>query len=81
MSKVAIVTDTISCLPAELIKEYDIRVMPISLSINGKAYRDQEEITPDEFWQMFGEIKVFTTGAPVIGEFASIFAELGKSTD
>ncbi len=25
MSKVSIVTDTISCLPAEIVKEYDIR--------------------------------------------------------
>ncbi len=81
MSKIGIVTDSINCLPPELIKEYDIRVVPLGLSINGKAYRDQVDITPDEFWRMFPEIKEFTTGASNLNEFAEVFAELGKSAD
>ncbi len=81
MSKIGIVTDSINCLPPELIKEYDIRVVPLGLSINGKAYRDQVDITPDEFWRMFPEIKEFTTGASNLNEFAKVFAELGKSAD
>jgi DegV family protein with EDD domain len=81
MSKIGIVTDSINCLPPELIKEYDIRVVPLGLSINGKAYQDQVDITPDEFWRMFPEIKEFTTGASNLNEFAEVFAELGKSAD
>ena len=81
MSKIGIVTDTISCLPPELIKEYDIRMVPLALSINGRPYRDQVDVTPDEFWKIFPEMKKFTTGAPAMGEFLSIFADLSKSTD
>jgi len=81
MPKVGIVTDTINCLPPELIKEYDIRVVPLGLSINGKAYRDRVDITPDEFWKLFPEIKELTTGAPALGDFTEVFKELGKSTD
>lgn len=81
MSKVGIVTDTINCLPAELIKEYDIRVVPLGLSINGQPYRDQVDITSDEFWKRFPEMKEFSTGAPALGDFTSVFKELGKSTD
>ena len=81
MSKAGIVTDTISCLPAEVIKEYDIRLVPLALSINGRPYRDQVDVTPDEFWKIFPEMKKFTTGAPAMGDFTSIFADLSKSTD
>lgn len=50
MAKVGIVTDTTSCLPAELVKEYDIRIGSVNLILDGKVYRDQLEISTDEFW-------------------------------
>ncbi len=81
MSKVGIVTDSINCLPQELIKEYDIRVVPVPLAINGKSYRDQVDLTPDEFWKIFPEMKEYTTGAPPLGEITAVFKELGKSSD
>ena len=81
MSKVGIVTDTINCLPAEVIKEYDIREVPVALSINGQPYRDQVDITSDEFWKIFPDMKEFTTGAPPMGDYLSILSDLSKSTD
>ena len=82
MPRVGIVTDSTNCLPAELIKEYDIRVIPCNLAIDGKAYLDQVDITPDEFWRLFKEAKTMpTTGAVSPGAFISAFTELGKSTD
>jgi len=82
MRKVGIVTDSTNCLPAELIKKYDIRVVPCNLAIDGKAYLDQIDITPDEFWRLFKEAKELpTTGAISLGAFINTFTELGKSTD
>ena len=81
MSRVGIVTDSINCLPAELIKEYNIRVVPEGMNINCKAYRDQVDITSSEFWKLFPEMKEFTTGAPSLGDFTDIFETSGKSTD
>jgi len=82
MSKVGIVTDSTNCLPPELIKEYDIRVAPYHLILEGKDYRDQIEITPAEFWQRFSDLKeIPTTGVPGPGELANVFAELAESTD
>ena len=81
MSRVGIVTDSVSCLPAEVIKEYGIRVVPVGLSINGKAYRDQVDITPDEFWKMFPEIKELTTGTGPLGDYIEAFQGLAQSTD
>jgi len=81
MSKVGIVTDSVSCLPAEVIKEYGIRVVPVGLSIDGKAYRDQVDITPDEFWKLFPEMRELTTGAGPLGDYIEAFQGLAQSTD
>ena len=81
MSRVGIVTDSTNCLPEELIKEYDIRVVSVGFSFDGKAYRDKD-ITNDEFWRLFHEAKGMpTTSAASMGDFASVFTELGKSSD
>ena len=81
MSKVGVVTDTINCLPPELIKEYDIRIVPIPLSVDGKTYRDQVEISSDEFWKIFPGMKEFTTGAPPLGDFLNVFSGPAQTTD
>ena len=88
MSKVRIVTDTTNCLPPELIKQYDIRVVPLGLVIDGKVYRDQVDITAAEFWEMFKDLKVLkdlgehpTTTAGTPGDFVSVFTELAETTN
>jgi len=82
MSKVGIVTDSTNCLPADLIKQYDIHVAPYHLILEGKVYLDQIEITPAEFWKMFKGLKNLpTTGVPSPGSYADIFTELAKSTN
>jgi len=82
MLKVGIVTDSTNCLPAELIKEYDIRVGLYHLIIDGEDYRDQIDITPAEFYQIFPTLKKMpTTSAASPGDYADIFTELAKSTD
>ena len=82
MSKVCIVTDSTNGLPAELIKEYDIRVIPYHLIMDGKDYVDQIDITPAEFWQRFSSLKeIPTTGIPSPGEMADAYTELARSTD
>ena len=82
MPKVGIVTDSTNCLPAELIKEYDIRVVPYHLVLEGKDYVDQIDITPAEFWRRFSGLKkIPTTGVPGPGELVNIFTELAESTD
>lgn len=79
MANVGIVTDTIACLPPEKIDEYGIKAVPLALNINGKPYRDQVDISPEDFWKMFGDIKEFTTGAPALAEFTQVFEDLSKT--
>ncbi|UCC17599.1 MAG: DegV family protein [Dehalococcoidales bacterium] len=81
MANVGIVTDSIACLPPEIIKEYDIRTIPVALNINGKPYRDGVDIEPEGFWKMFDDVKEFTTGAPALSEYTEILSDLAKTSD
>jgi len=82
MSKVGVVTDSTNCLPAELIKEFNIGIAPVHIILDGKDYRDQLDLTPAEFYRMFkGLKKMPTTNAVSPGDFVNAFTELAKTTD
>ncbi len=81
MGKVALVTDTISCIPAELVKKYDIRIVPVGLVIDRQVYKDTE-LSNDEFWKLFYQAKEpITTNAGNPADFEATFSELAKKTD
>ena len=81
MSKVGIVTDSTNCLPQEVLQEYDIRVVPVGFTIEGKTYWDTE-ISSNDFWKLFKEAKELpTTNAVTPGTFTDIFNDLANTTD
>lgn len=81
MANVGIVTDTIACLTQEQIEKYGIkRISPI-LNIDGKWYRDLVELSADDFWKLFPNIKEFGTAAPAMADYTRVFNELSKTTD
>ncbi|HBO2457669.1 TPA: DegV family protein, partial [Pseudomonas aeruginosa] len=45
MTKQVIVTDSTSDLSHEYLKKHDIHVIPLSITINGNSYTDQEDIS------------------------------------
>jgi len=81
MTRVGIITDSVACVPVDKTKEYDISIVPFVLHLDGKSYLDQREITPEEFWKMFNDIKEVTTGAPAQGIFIEEFRKMSKNTD
>lgn len=50
MSKVALVTDSITYLPKPLIEKYAIHIVPVMIVWSGKALRDGIDIQPGEFY-------------------------------
>jgi len=82
MSKVAIITDSTSCLPDDLRAYYGIGLVPTGLIVDGKVYLDQVEISAGRFWQLFKETaNPITTSAVSPGEFYTIFEKMGKTAD
>lgn len=81
MPNVAIVTDTISCLPPDLIRKYNIGIVPIGLLLGQKVHKDTE-LSNEKFWELFNNTrKPVKTTPPDSAEFQSIFTELAKQTD
>jgi DegV family protein with EDD domain len=78
--KIAIVTDSTADIPADLIDEYKICVIPAILVIDGKSYEDGAGISRVEFYERLPEMDSFTsTAAPSIGKFQQCYDQLIQS--
>jgi len=65
MNKVAVVTDSVACLPMKVINEYGIHIVPVRITVGGKVYRDTDEDLPLELVHEFQNMpKVDTTPWP-----------------
>jgi DegV family protein with EDD domain len=81
MSKVGIVTDSTSCVPRELAEEYDIKVVPVGVTLDDRTFMDTE-ITAEEFWRLFKAAKNLPiTHAANPASFASAFKEHAKTRE
>ena len=81
MQKVAIVTDTIACLPPEMVRQYQLQVLPINLYFGDKVYREWIDITPAQAYEQFlKDPKSFKTSAPSPMDCLEAYRELSKRT-
>lgn len=78
--KLGIVTDSTSDLPAYLVEQFDIRVVPSILVLEGKEYADGISITREEFYARLPSLQTPpTTAAPSIGDFLTPYRSLFNS--
>ncbi len=77
--KVKVVTDSNLTLPEEVIREYDIKVLPLIFIHEGKIYRDGIDITREELYKLLKDSKEPpTTSACSPGTCFEVFRELVK---
>ncbi|MEJ2563737.1 MAG: DegV family protein [Anaerolineales bacterium] len=82
VGKIAIVTDSASNLPSEVVDEYGITVVPVSLLWDEHVFRDGIDIDPDEVYQRLRSSKSTpTTAAPSVGDFLQTYLQLGEGVD
>ena len=78
-NKVAIVTDSITCLSKQLVRRNGIRIVPATFSSKGKVYRDWVDVTPTEAYEMFLEDpESFATSAATPMSYIEAYRELGE---
>jgi len=53
LQKVAIVTDSVACLPRELVEQHGIKIVPANFYFGDTIYRDWVDITPSEAYELF----------------------------
>jgi DegV family protein with EDD domain len=77
--KIAVVTDSSANLPAQLVAESGITVVPILLTYGGETYRDGIDVQPDQLYEWLRANKhVPGTASPSAGDFLRVFADLGE---
>lgn len=82
MSKVYIVTDSTADLTEEEVKQFEISIVPMNISIDDENYIDGVTITKEEFKEkMIESAELPKTAQPSIGRFVEVYDELGKNGD
>lgn len=79
---VRIITDSTCDLSPDIIKQLDITVLPTYLLFGTESYRDQIDITTDEFYRKLLKEPVYpTTSQPTPQDFLDAFDGASKSAD
>ena len=75
-----LVTDSSCDIPDELIKKYNLHIVPLVVNIDGESFREKIDITTKEFYQKM-EISrnLPKTSQPTPEAFSNIFKELTRS--
>ncbi len=72
--RIAIVTDSTADIPADLVRELDIKVIPLAVHFGGKAYLDRVDITNQEFYDYIGTAKTLpTTSQPSPAQYMDVY--------
>ena len=75
MEKIALITDSASDINSELIKKYNINVLPFKIIFSDKEYRDGIDITPSMLYKRLPD-EIPTTSLPSISEFTQLLENL-----
>lgn len=78
---VKIVTDSVSDLPPQLAKELGIAVVPLYLHFGTESYRDNVDLTTEEFYDKLAKSRIFpATSAAGPGIWVEVFTRLATET-
>ncbi|SOC44453.1 DegV family protein [Salinicoccus kekensis] len=82
MKKYAIVTDSAAGLEQSFIDEHDIKVLPMSVIVEGIAYKEGLDKSVAEIYELLKESgEGAKTSQPTIGEFMEIFNEIEENDE
>lgn len=78
MKKIKIVTDSSCTMEQSLRDNLNIHMMPLSVMIDGVVYRDDDNLSGEDFMKMMAQAKALPkTSQPPIGEFVELYDQLG----
>lgn len=72
---IKIMADSTCDLSADMIEKYDIGIAPLTINIEGKAYRDRIDITADDFYKIIEGLEKYSTSMPSPSEYLNIIEE------
>ncbi|MDJ0622007.1 MAG: DegV family protein [Desulfocapsaceae bacterium] len=76
-----VVTDSTADIPEELVTDLDIKVLPVNVVLDGKACKDNQDISRDEFYASFDRFKEMTSGPVRYEDYGLEFHQLRSQYD
>ena len=74
-----IVVDSGMDMPKKMIEKHNIKVVPLTLTLDGRTYVGEKEITNEQFYDALSKTESFpTTSTPSPGDFAEAYREVAK---
>lgn len=79
---IRIVTDSTADIPAKMVEQYGIGVVPLNVNFGDEALKDGVDIWSDEFYHRIRNEAIFpTTSQPAPGEFVKAYEEIAEPGD
>lgn len=76
-----IITDSTCDVPPAMARELEIKILPVTLYLDGKAYQDGVDISLARFYQTFDSYKKMTTGPISYEDYALEFLQIAHQYD
>ncbi len=70
----ALVTDSSAQMPTGLRERYRVRVVPLTVVVDGKPYREGVDLTTTDFYERLGRGAEVSTSAPSPGDVMQVYA-------
>jgi len=79
--KVAIVSDSLCCLPREVVEQYNISIVPANVYFKDRVYKDWVDITPSQAYELFlKDPEGWTTSPAPPEDWLETYRQLSKQT-
>ncbi|WHY21575.1 DegV family protein [Paenibacillus sp. G2S3] len=81
MKSIAWVTDSTSIIDPEFAKNNHVYIIPLRIIINNECYKENIDITIDDFYEKMREHEKVGSSQPPIGEFIELYERLKEEYD
>jgi DegV family protein with EDD domain len=80
--KVAVIADSIGCIPRDLVETYGIEIVAPNIYWNGSVYRDWLDINPGQAYELLQkDPESFSTAAPSPGDLADTYRKISRTAE
>jgi DegV family protein with EDD domain len=82
VKKVAVIADSIGCIPRDLVETYGIEIVAPNIYWNGSVYRDWLDINPGQAYELLQkDPESFSTAAPSPGDLADTYRKISRTAE
>jgi len=82
MQKVAILADSIACLTPEMVRQYQLRIIPINIHLDGTIYRDGVDLTSAEAYRLLEKSPEYFASSPAsVGEYVNAYRQVAAQAE